>query len=129
VSPRWFQRIAWFGVVGGGSALAYAASVAAAIELLGSGRQIANILGLVASSLCSYLGHHYLTFQADSDHGRYFPRFMIQIALTYLLSAAATYAVARMHWPYAIGIVTVLVAIPAVNFVMLQTWVFAKRPC
>jgi putative flippase GtrA len=103
VTPRWLLRIGWFGVVGGGSALAYAASVSGAIEFLGSGRQLANILGLVVSSLCSYLGHHYLTFRADSDHGRYFPRFMIQIALTYLLSATATYLVDRVHGPMPLG--------------------------
>jgi hypothetical protein len=29
--PPWLRRIGWFGVVGGGSALAYAASVSGAI--------------------------------------------------------------------------------------------------
>jgi GtrA-like protein. len=119
--PRWLLRIGWFGVVGGGSALAYAVSVSGPSNFSGRAGRWPISSGLGVSSLCSYLGHHYLTFRADSDHGRYFPRFMIQIALTYLLSAAATYVVDRMHWPYAIGILTVLVVIPAVNFVMLQT--------
>jgi putative flippase GtrA len=128
VISQWLRRIGWFGVVGGTSLVAYAASVSGAIEFLGSGKQAANLLGLVVASLCSYFGHHYLTFQADGDHRRYFPRFMVQIVLTYLLSTTATYMVDRMHWHYAIGIMTVAVVIPLINLVMLQTWVFFKRP-
>jgi len=120
-------RLGRFGLVGVTSAFLYAAGVSVVVGVAGEAPLTGNIVGFLLAAACSYLGHHYITWAAGGDHQRYLPRFLAQAIATYLLSAGITWAVARLGWHYLIGVVLVIGLIPALNFLVLQFWVFTSR--
>jgi putative flippase GtrA len=119
-----FRRIGWFGVIGVASSALYAAGTSAGVDLFGWSRMTANTFGLLLSTPCSYLGHHYLTFRADADHQAYVPRFLIQACATYFLASAMTWLGAQLGFNYLVGIFCVIVLIPLFNYIVLASWVF-----
>lgn len=124
---RFVRQIGWFGFVGAAATVTYAGAAAGSIEFLNVERQGANLLALVCSSVVSYLGHRYLTFQAEGSHALYLPRFALQILATFLVSSAATYAAQEWDLHYGFGIFFVGVLIPAANFLVMRLWTFAHR--
>jgi putative flippase GtrA len=118
-------KLGRFGSVGIASAMLYAGGMATAVDLLGWSVMAANIFGFLMAASCSYLGHHYFTYGADGDHRRYVPRFLVQAVATYLLSTGITFAVAQFGLHYSWGVLLVVGLIPAINFCVMQFWVFA----
>jgi putative flippase GtrA len=124
---QYFRQIGWFGFVGVLATATYAGAAAGAIEFLGFERQSANLLALVCSSVVSYCGHRYLTFQAEGSHSTYLPRFAVQVIVTFLVSSGATYAAEIWNLPYGFGIFFVGVLIPAANFLVMRLWTFVDK--
>jgi putative flippase GtrA len=124
MSLKFFRRIGWFGVIGVASSAIYAAGVFAGVDLFGWSRITANTFGLLLSTPCSYLGHHYLTFRANADHQAYVPRFLVQAGAVYFLASAITWLAAQLGFNYVIGVFCVVVLIPILNYIMLASWVF-----
>ena len=124
MSLGFLRRVGWFGVIGVASSAVYVAGVSAGIELFGWGRMTANIFGLMLSTPCSYLGHHYLTFRANADHQAYVPRFLVQACAAYFLASTITWLGAQLGFNYVIGVFCVVVLIPILNYILLASWVF-----
>jgi putative flippase GtrA len=120
-------KTAWFGIIGVLSTLIYGATALLAINLLSWSPLVANATAYLAAMVNSYFGHRLLTFRATVPHQFAMPRFAAQSAFGYVLSHAITFGVARLDLHYLIGIVAVMVVLPAANFLAMQFWVFADR--
>jgi putative flippase GtrA len=120
------RRISWFGLIGVASAALYAAGVSAGSDLLGWSPMRANVTAFLLAMVCSYLGHHYLTFRANGDHETYVPRFLVQAVATCFLVSVVTWLVAQLGLHYIVGVFAVIALIPLLNYIVLASWVFAS---
>jgi putative flippase GtrA len=121
------RKIAWFGVVGIVSTVFYVAAAALALSWLSWPPLRASTVGYLTAMCGSYFGHKILTFRSDALHRRAMPRFVIQAAVGYALAQGITYSASKLGLRDGVGIAAVAVALPALNFLLLQFWVFATR--
>jgi putative flippase GtrA len=122
---RLLPKLTWFGIVGIVGAVLYGATVTFVISWLRWTPTLANALGFLMAMSSSYFGHRFLTFRSAAPHHRAVPRFIFQAAVGYAMSQGITYFVSSFALHYAIGILAVVVVLPALNFVVFQFWVFA----
>ena len=122
-------RLGRFGIVGAAATFVYFAITA------GLGRPpiemepiAANAVGVAASLLVSYFGHHRYTFRALGNHERYLPRFLTVTAGLFLLSTAAM-AIARYVWRLDHIVVTAFIAVgyPVLSYILNLLWTFSHR--
>ncbi len=83
-----------------------------------------NFIAVSMSAVVSYFGHHSITFLRKGNHQKYFSRFGIQVALTYLFSTLILRGFLDHGFHYFYAIATVWIAIPIINFMIMQFWTF-----
>lgn len=88
---------------------------------------LSDIIAVTASSIVSYLGHHYFTFSADGNHAQYVPRFAVQVTISYSVSAFIVYVVSRDNLSYLLLVLIVWIALPIINFLTMQLWTFVDK--
>ena len=117
-------RLIRYGCVGLSVLLVHLASMVIAIELAGLSYGIATWIATSVAAIASYLGHAYITFQVHGGHNRSIPRFLVQIAYTYLASFWIMHFVTSRHWPYLYGAAAIWVILPLLNYITMQSWTF-----
>jgi putative flippase GtrA len=118
-------RMVRFGVVGVFATLVYVAVAGPANEVFGILPVIASLLGVTASIGVSYFGHLFFSFRVEPNHRDFLWRFLLIAALSFGLSAGATWLIANvMQLSPRLAIATVIVVIPIVNYVCNRYWVF-----
>lgn len=113
-----------FAVVGIGASSTYIL-VALLAGTSGLQPQGANLLGVLASTSVSFLGHAFYTFRKSGLTVRYLVRFTILSFAVYVLSRAATHAgVEWLAWPYWAVVLAVASLIPLFTWTASRFWVF-----
>ena len=118
-------RLARFAVIGAAATVIYAV-LAAAFGAAGMEATAASLLAYGLGGLVSYLGHKRVTFRSGRAHAVEAPRFAAACALGAAIAAAAPLVFTdwlRLPGYVAIGITCV--AVPALNFVVLNHLVFS----
>lgn len=121
-----FQQIRRFGVVG---ILATAIHIAVAYFAEAAGQlspQLANLFGFLSAFLISYFGHLRYTFQPLGSSDRYFRRFLVLSALSFLTSSYVMYVLTDtlgvdFHWALA----AIAVIVPSLTFIAAKFWAFS----
>ena len=120
-------KLGRFGLVGAISTLLYLGVAELGVRWFGVPAQAANTLAIFVSGAWGYVGHYYLTFQADTAHGTGIARFAGLFVLGYAVSSAIVFLNQRLGLPPELGTVTAAVVLPVMNFFLMQLWVFARR--
>jgi putative flippase GtrA len=113
-----------FGLVGGAASATYVV-VALLAARAGVTPQTANIIGVVASTTVSFLGHLFYSFRRDRITRAYLIRFLILSVAVYAFSSAGTHiGVAWFGWPYWAVVLAVAATIPLFTWTAGRFWVF-----
>ncbi len=113
-----------FGVVGFGACVTYIL-VALLGARLGLGAQSANLVGVFTSTVFSFLGHAYYSFQKNFITRIYILRFIVLSFAVYVLSFGATYiGIALLQWPRPMVVVIIAAIIPLFTWSAGRFWVF-----
>lgn len=113
-----------FGLVGVAACATYML-VALLVARAGLSPQGANLIGVVASTTVSFLGHVFYSFRKDRITRRYVLRFSILSVAVYAFSSAGTHAgVTWLGWPYWTVVIALAASIPLFTWTAGRFWVF-----
>ncbi len=85
---------------------------------------VCSVVAYLLSAILSYYGHKHLSFVSSGAHLLEAPRFVAATGLGLLLAYLIPMAVERVGWPHVVAYMAVCLIVPAVNFVLLKSWVF-----
>jgi putative flippase GtrA len=124
-----FGRLLRFGSVGVASTLIYAAlgwSLTVGARL---GAAPASVLAYALACVFSYFGHKGFTFRSSAAHAVEAPKFIAAAAVGLAIASAAPLILTDgLHLPPIVAIAFTCVAVPAINYLILDLIVFARRP-
>ena len=113
-----------FGIVGLGSCATYIL-VALAGEWYSLDSQKANLIGVLASTAFSFLGHVYFSFRKGAISAAYLLRFLVLSLAVYGLTFVGTHVgVSLLGWPRPLVVLLVAAAIPIFTWTAGRFWVF-----
>lgn len=120
-------RISRFILVGGATVVAYYAVALGCVQIAGVGEVTAALIGWVASTSLSYLGHKVFTFRAKGRHVVYATRFLaINVPFGFGLNLALTRFLADvLHLPPQIVFAAVVLILPVGTYLINGFLVFA----
>ncbi|MER9301912.1 GtrA family protein [Mesorhizobium sp. M0496] len=124
------KLLARFGLVGIAATILYAALAAAFVksERFGFSPVEASLAAYAAAGLFSYLAHRSITFMSSGPHRSEAPRFLLLAAIGLVIAyGAPALLTAKLGLPLIIPIMITCLLVPAINFVVLDRWVFAER--
>ncbi len=125
--PPYLAKLVRFAGVGGAATVIYAA-LAAILGALAVGAVAASLLAYALAGLFSYFGHKRVTFRSDRAHGEEAPRFVAASAMGAGIATAAPLVLTdALHLPGLVAIGFTCVAVPAMNFLVLDLLVFGRR--
>jgi putative flippase GtrA len=117
------RRLFWFAGIGGAATLAYAALAWAMTVPLGWPAALAYS----ACAAAGFISHKRLTFASTAPAKGEMKRFAVTSAVGYGLAAGLPYLLTEtLHYDPRVAIFAVCVLCPAVNFILLSAFVFAK---
>lgn len=118
-------RVARFGAVGVFTAVVHYGLLYLGVEFLRLGAIIASSFGFVVAVIFNYLMHYSWTFVHDAPHGRTIGRYLVMIAVGFVVNGAVMYAgVDVLALNYLLVQVAALVVVVLWNFIVSSTWVF-----
>lgn len=100
---------------------------ASLIETLGTHPALANAIAYSLATLLSYAANTLWSFASPLTLTT-----LLRFLLVSLISLAATIALStlvhQLGWPYYIGIAAVVIAVPALSFLLHQRWTYRQAP-
>ena len=119
------HRLVRFGIVGLAATALYALVAFALTHVLPSSAALASLIAFGISGIFSYCGHRMFTFQASGGHARSASRFAGVNILAYAVAAIIPWIVSDiLGYRPVLGFALVCIFIPAMNFVLLNIFVF-----
>jgi putative flippase GtrA len=117
-------RVARFGLVGLLSALVYA-TISAGSHYFIRNMMVATVVGQIASTTVSYLGHVHFSFGVHPQHRIFLSRFLFVVGVAFAMNIASTWFLSSIvPVPYQLSILVVMVLIPLVTYLASRFWVF-----
>lgn len=116
-----------YAIVGGSVAAVYLGSMTLAVEALHFSVPVATLTAVTVGSITSYVGHHRFTFRKMGGHRHHIPRFLIQVAYTYLITFLVSRQLTLWNLHYLVGVALVWIILPIVNFFVFQAWTFFEK--
>ncbi len=125
--PPYLAKLVRFAGVGGSATVIYA-GLAAGFGALGVRAVGASLVAYAFAGLFGYFGHKRVTFRSDRGHGEEAPRFAAASVMGAAIATAAPLALTdAAHLPGLVAIAFTCVAVPAMNFLVLDLLVFSRR--
>lgn len=124
------KLLARFGLVGIAATILYAALVAVLTksERIGFTPAQASLAAYAAATLFSYLAHKSVTFVSGGSHRSEAPRFVLLAAAGLAIAyGAPALLTVKLGLPLIVPVVVTCLLVPAVNFFVLDRWVFAEH--
>lgn len=121
-------RILRFAITGGIASAVYAIVAILAVDLFALSGLFASIIGYTIAIPVSFFGQKFWTFRATGSMARELPRFLL-VQLLNMAAAAAIMAVLvdLLGLDRLIGVAAVVLAIPAMTYLLLARKVFVQR--
>ncbi|MCV0395694.1 MAG: GtrA family protein [Rhizobiaceae bacterium] len=118
-------RLRRFAVVGLAATAAYA-GFASAMAATGLGVTAASVCAYLLAAIVSYAGHKYATFRSDGRHAIEGPRFLLSGLLGLGLAGLIPLIMCDLFGaPAVVAVAATCLLVPAVNYVVLDRFVFA----
>jgi putative flippase GtrA len=126
--PAFLARTARYGAVGICMASFYSILVIVFHEKAGLDPDPASLLAFGIVLPFGYLGHWAITFQRRHRFLEGWQRFVVLNAISFTVAVPGMHLVTHvLGWTYLIGIAMAWVVSPAINYIVLQLWVFSHR--
>lgn len=125
--PALFGKIARFAGVGALATLAYAGLATAFVRFGGMPSVAAAITAYLCCAALSYALHRRVTFRSDRAHAAALPRFAATTAAGLALATLLAAAGAALGLPAEAAFVATSIAVPLLNFALLDRLVFPER--
>ena len=125
-SDATFAKLLRFAIVGGLSTLLHAALTWCLVSLLHAAPVAATVAGYLLAIPPNFLLQRNFAFRANAAIRRQLPRFLLLHAANIACSAMVMRWALDSGWSYLVGIGLVMVAIPLLSFVIMNTWIFRK---
>jgi putative flippase GtrA len=125
--PKLLMR---FGLIGIAATALYAALAIVFMNWEWVGLTIvqASLAAYAAAALFSYLAHKFVTFMSRGRHRTEAPRFLLLTATGLAVAYAAPALLTGMlGLPGIVPVLVTCILIPALNLLLLDRWVFARR--
>jgi len=124
---RLFGQVLRFGAVGAAASATHVAVALILIEQVGLPIMTANGLAFAVAVLLSYIGNHSWTFARAGNHERHLPRFIAVSLAGFAVNQAIVFATVRLAGlPYIVGILIVILVVPAFTFLLSRSWAFIE---
>ena len=124
---RLFGQVLRFGAVGAAASATHVAVALILIEQVGLPIMTANGLAFAVAVLLSYIGNHSWTFVRSGNHEHHLPRFIAVSLAGFAVNQAIVFATVRLAGlPYIVGILVVIVVVPALTFLLSRSWAFIE---
>lgn len=120
-------RIVRFGLIGVLSSLIYAVIVIIAVKGFGLEEVVASIIGYAAAIPVNFIGQKYYTFRSERPARQELLQYILVQAFNLGMAALIAYAVDRAGLNVYLGIVAVIMVIPAITYLLLKLAVFVPR--
>lgn len=121
-------RILRFLVVGGATSLGYVIAVAVLVDGIGHSEGLAAGIAYLLMLPVSFFGHKLFTYQSKQRTLPASIRFVAVHGITAAICAGVMWIInahlGATHW---FGSATIVVIAPAINFILMEIWVFAKE--
>lgn len=126
-SSRRGARLLRFGLVGGATSAGYVLAVALLAGVMAE--PLAAAIAYLALVPVNYLGHRRATFRSRAPGGPELLRYLAAHGATMLACMAAMHLVVAAGGSHWAGSAVILLLAPAMNFLLLDLWVFRRgRP-
>jgi putative flippase GtrA len=127
--PSFIARTARYGAVGVGMASLFSGLTIFFKEKAGvTEPDLASFLGFIIALPIGYVAHWAITFQRKHGFFEAWQRFAVLNAISFIVAVPGMHVVTHVFdWDYRIGIAMTWVVSPAINYVVLQLWVFSHR--
>ncbi|WP_169054145.1 GtrA family protein [Nitratireductor sp. XY-223] len=123
-------QITRFALVGCVSTFIYVAAAIGLEHLFGAhfGQSFLSLLAYGPAAVFSYSAHRIFTFESDSAYSLEIPRFVVLTAVGATLSFGLPFVTGTwMNLPMFVTATVVTIAIPIMNYIVLDRWVFGER--
>lgn len=121
------RRLIWFAGIGGAATLAYAALAYVMTVPLGWPAALASAIAYSVCAAAGFVSHKRLTFRSSAPASGEMKRFALTSVAGYGLAAGLPWLLTQtLRYDPRIAIAAVCVLCPAVNFILLQAFVFTK---
>jgi len=128
LTPTPLYLVVRFGLTGVTTTLVYFFLTNTFVLLLRMAPAAASVCAYLLSIGISYLLQSRFTFRVNSDSVDQVVRFVVTSLAGLAVSwGVMAFTVAVLEWPYLSGALLVCVLIPAMNFFVFRSWVFAMR--
>lgn len=121
-------RFLRFLVVGGSTSFGYVIAVAVLVDRMGISEQYAAGIAYLLMFPVNFLGHKLFTYQSNQRPLPEGARFVAMHGVTAAICAGIMWIITAQleatHW---LGSAAIVLIAPAVNYIMMETWVFAGK--
>lgn len=121
-----------FLIVGLLATATHAAVALLALEGLGLGPYLSNIIGFVTAFALSFTGHHFWSFahtrEAGQTRSRMIRFLVVALAGFALNSGVLTGWLQLTDWPRSIGLLFSIAVVPVLSFLSARLWAFRTPP-
>jgi putative flippase GtrA len=123
------RRFLGYGLAGLVATAAHYATMVALVWAFGGREVLASSLGFIVGALVKYPLNYWLVFASRQRHRVAVPRFVIGLALSFVLNAVVLALLLRLvpaH--YMVSQVLTTGAVILANYVIARLWIFRHRP-
>ena len=121
------RRLAWFGGIGGATTLLYALLAWVMTVPLGWWPWLASALAYGICGIGGFLSHKRLTFRSNAPAAGEVRRFVATSVVGYGIATGLPWLLTQsLQYDARIAIIAVCIVCPLVNYVLLNSFVFAK---
>ena len=116
-----------FGIIGVLSSLAFAAVTAACVSMLAMDHKLASTFGYLVALPLNFAANRRFSFRSSNALAGDAGRFLLLHAGNLIVTVMAMGAIVDLlDLHYSTGIIAVVMLVPAVNFLVMQWWVFRR---
>jgi len=125
---RAYSGILKYGIVGLLGTIVHIGVLALMVEVFQVNAVIGSIVGFVGALLCSYLLNYYWTFKSTHNHLSSFSRYLLVSLVGLGLNTLLMYVtVTILKWWYIYGQLSVILIVPATNYMLNRFWAFREN--
>jgi putative flippase GtrA len=115
-----------FALVGAASSVAYAVIMMVATSAVGLAPWISSVVAYVSAMIINFPLQRSFTFASTGDVRREGLKYLGVHLANLVVSVAVVHVIADvLQWPVVVSVGAVIVIIPLIQFLVLETWVFA----
>ncbi|WP_342131816.1 GtrA family protein [Hydrogenophaga sp. OTU3427] len=121
------RKLSRFATVGVANALVYAVATRLYADVFAVSAAVASGLGYATAVPLAFFGHRHLTFEVKGALSPQFVRFISTQLLGFFLAVVIAWLITDlMGQPIWLGVGATILAVPAVSYLVMDKWVFAR---